>query len=344
MQTSDFEFELPESLIAQYPSAGRSDSRLLVLDGNTGETQDRQFRDFVDFLQDDDLLVFNNTKVIPARLKGVKDSGGQVEVLVERILDDQRVLAHVRSNKALQPGRRLTLETMLTVEVVGRQSNLYELRFETDTDLVTTLERHGRMPLPPYIQREVDKADESRYQTVYAKHPGAVAAPTAGLHFDDSCLEKLKARGIQTAEITLHVGAGTFQPVRVDDIREHHMHAEQIEVPASVSDAVKATHARGGRVIAVGTTSVRALESASINGQIAPFFGETDIFIYPGYRFKSVDAMFTNFHLSGSTLMMLVSAFAGRERILAAYQHAIDQQYRFFSYGDAMFMTRKTDV
>lgn len=344
MQISDFEFELPESLIAQYPSAGRSDSRLLVLDGNSGQIADHQFQDFIDYLHDDDLLVFNNTKVIPARLKGHKDSGGQVEVLIERIIDEQRVLAHVRSNKTLQPGRKLRLEDALSVEVLGRQENLYELRFDIDADLVTTLEQYGRMPLPPYIQREVDKADESRYQTVYAKHPGAVAAPTAGLHFDEACLARLRERGIQTAEITLHVGAGTFQPVRVDDIREHRMHAEQIEVPAEVCEAIQATRRRGGRVIAVGTTSVRALESASANGTVAPFFGETDIFIYPGYTFQTVDAMFTNFHLSGSTLIMLVSAFAGRNHIMHAYRHAIEQQYRFFSYGDAMFITRNTDV
>lgn len=344
MQIADFEFDLPESLIAQYPSAGRSDSRLLVLDGNTGETRDQQFRDFIDYLQVDDLLVFNNTKVIPARLRGTKDSGGQVEVLVERIVDSQRVLAHVRSNKPLHPGRRLHLESQLDAEVLGRHQNLYEIKFDIQTDIIKVLEEYGRMPLPPYIQREVEKDDESRYQTVYAKHPGAVAAPTAGLHFDEAFLNLLKTRGIETAEITLHVGAGTFQPVRVDDIREHQMHAEQIEVSEAVCEAVKATRARGGRVIAVGTTSVRALESASKDGEIAPFFGETDIFIYPGYRFRSVDAMFTNFHLSGSTLMMLVSAFAGREHILNAYQHAIDQQYRFFSYGDAMFITRKTDV
>lgn len=344
MQISDFEFELPESLIAQYPSAGRSDSRLLVLDGNSGQIADHQFQDFIDYLHDDDLLVFNNTKVIPARLKGHKDSGGQVEVLIERIIDEQRVLAHVRSNKTLQPGRKLRLEDALSVEVLGRQENLYELRFDIDADIVTTLEQYGRMPLPPYIQREVDKADESRYQTVYAKHPGAVAAPTAGLHFDEACLARLRERGIQTAEITLHVGAGTFQPVRVDDIREHRMHAEQIEVPAEVCEAIQATRRRGGRVIAVGTTSVRALESASANGTVAPFFGETDIFIYPGYTFQTVDAMFTNFHLSGSTLIMLVSAFAGRNHIMHAYRHAIEQQYRFFSYGDAMFITRNTDV
>lgn len=340
MKTSDFRFDLPEELIAQYPSEQRSASRLLVLSGADGALQDLQFTDLMTLLEPDDLLVFNNTRVMPARLLGQKDSGGRVEVLVERVLDHERVLAHVRSSKSPSAGRKLILEEQLEVEVLGRQDALFELRFLDSQSVVETLEAIGRLPLPPYIEREVDRADLERYQTVYAQNTGAVAAPTAGLHFDEAMLERLKQAGIETAALTLHVGAGTFQPVRVEDIRSHQMHSEVIEVSEQVCNQVKATRARGGRVVAVGTTSVRALESASQSGEIAPFEGETDIFIYPGYEFRSVDAMVTNFHLSESTLLMLVSAFAGREHILNAYQHAIEQRYRFFSYGDAMFITR----
>lgn len=340
MKTSDFRFDLPEELIAQYPSEQRSASRLLALNGSDGTLQDLQFTDLLRLLNPDDLLVFNNTRVMPARLLGQKDSGGKVEVLVERVLDNERVLAHVRSSKSPTTGRKLLLEGQLEVEVLGRHDALFELRFIDSQSVVETLEAIGRLPLPPYIEREVDRADLERYQTVYAQNTGAVAAPTAGLHFDEAMLERLKQAGIETAALTLHVGAGTFQPVRVEDIRSHQMHSEVIEVSEQVCNQVKATRARGGRVIAVGTTSVRALESASQNGEIAPFEGETDIFIYPGYEFSSVDAMVTNFHLSESTLLMLVSAFAGREHILNAYQHAIEQRYRFFSYGDAMFITR----
>lgn len=340
MKTSDFRFDLPEELIAQYPSEQRSASRLLALSGTDGALQDLQFTDLMTLLEPDDLLVFNNTRVMPARLLGHKDSGGRVEVLVERVLDHERVLAHVRSSKSPSAGRKLILEEQLEVEVMGRQDALFELRFLDSQSVVETLEAIGRLPLPPYIEREVDRADLERYQTVYAQNTGAVAAPTAGLHFDEAMLERLKEAGIETAALTLHVGAGTFQPVRVEDIRSHQMHSEVIEVSEQVCNQVKATRARGGRVIAVGTTSVRALESASQSGEIEPFEGETDIFIYPGYEFRSVDAMVTNFHLSESTLLMLVSAFAGREHILNAYQHAIEQRYRFFSYGDAMFITR----
>ncbi len=340
MKTSDFRFDLPEELIAQYPSEQRSASRLLALSGTDGALQDLQFTDLMTLLEPDDLLVFNNTRVMPARLLGQKDSGGRVEVLVERVLDHERVLAHVRSSKSPSAGRKLILEDQLEVEVLGRHDALFELRFLDSQSVVETLETIGRLPLPPYIEREVDRADLERYQTVYAQNTGAVAAPTAGLHFDEAMLERLKLAGIETAALTLHVGAGTFQPVRVEDIRSHQMHSEVIEVSEQVCNQVKATRARGGRVIAVGTTSVRALESASQSGEIAPFEGETDIFIYPGYEFRSVDAMVTNFHLSESTLLMLVSAFAGREHILNAYQHAIEQRYRFFSYGDAMFITR----
>jgi S-adenosylmethionine:tRNA ribosyltransferase-isomerase len=343
MKISDFQFDLPDELIAQYPAQERTASRLLCLSGKTGELKDRQFPDFLNELQENDLLVFNNTKVIPARLLGQKDTGGKVEVLVERVLDNHRVLAHIKSSRSPAAGRRLELESQLQVEVLGRHDALFELYFHDVTSVVDALETYGRLPLPPYIEREVDKADHDRYQTVYAQHIGAVAAPTAGLHFDDALLAAIKAKGVETAEITLHVGAGTFQPVRVDNITEHQMHAEIIDVTQHVCQQVKDAKARGGRVIAVGTTSVRALESASQDGIIGPFEGETDIFIYPGYEFKTVDAMVTNFHLSESTLLMLVSAFAGRDNIMAAYQHAIDEKYRFFSYGDAMFITRKTD-
>jgi S-adenosylmethionine:tRNA ribosyltransferase-isomerase len=341
MQRTDFQFELPEQLIAQYPPARRNASRLLVLNGKSSQITDRHFIDLPSLLQPNDLLVFNNTRVIPARLLGKKDSGGQIEVLVERVLDEHRVLAHIRSSKSPKAGRRIVLEDLLDVEVLGRHEALFELYFHHDDTVSDLLEKYGRLPLPPYIEREVDKEDLERYQTVYAQHIGAVAAPTAGLHFDQAMLDTINKLGIETAHVTLHVGAGTFQPVRVDDIKTHQMHFERIEVSAEVCKQVDATIARGGRVIAVGTTSVRALESASQSGRMKSFSGETDIFIYPGYQFKSVDAMITNFHLSESTLLMLVSAFAGRDGIMAAYQHAIEQKYRFFSYGDAMFLTKR---
>jgi S-adenosylmethionine:tRNA ribosyltransferase-isomerase len=340
MQRTDFQFELPPELIAQFPSKHRTESRLLSLEGETGLLRDQQFVDLPTLLEPQDLLVFNNTKVIPARLLGQKDSGGKVEVLVERVLDQHRVLAHVRSSKSPGTGKHLLLEQKLDIEVLGRQDALFELYFHSEIDVIELLETYGRLPLPPYIERDVDKEDLERYQTVYAQHVGAVAAPTAGLHFDTSMLDSIKEMGIETAQVTLHVGAGTFQPVRVDDIKTHQMHSERIEVTQAVCEQIKATRARGGRVIAVGTTSVRALESASRSGEILPYSGETDIFIYPGYEFKSVDAMITNFHLSESTLLMLVSAFAGRDNVMAAYYHAIEQKYRFFSYGDAMFITR----
>lgn len=341
MQLTDFQFDLPDELIAQFPSPERTASRLLSLDAHNGGVDDLKFVDLLSLLQPDDLLVFNNTRVIPARLLGQKDSGGKVEVLVERILDEHRVLAHVRSSKPLAVGRHLLLENALDIEVLGRQDALYELYFHIDSTVTHVLESYGRLPLPPYIERDVDKDDLERYQTVYAKHAGAVAAPTAGLHFDQAMLDTIKDAGIEIAQVTLHVGAGTFQPVRVDDIKTHQMHSERIDVSQAVCNKVKATRARGGRVIAIGTTSVRALESASTSGEIEPFSGETDIFIYPGYQFKSVDAMVTNFHTSESTLLMLVSAFAGWDNIMSAYQHAIEHKYRFFSYGDAMFLTRK---
>lgn len=342
MQVKDFHFDLPEELIASYPLAQRSASRLLCLDGNSGALQHSQFTDVLELLQPGDLMVFNNTRVIPARMFGEKATGGKLEILVERMLDQHRVLAHVRSSRSPKPGSLFWLEGDIEVEVLGRHENLFELQFNSEQPVLELLETYGHMPLPPYMKREDQLEDRERYQTVYGTKPGAVAAPTAGLHFDDALLAKLKEKGVETAFVTLHVGAGTFQPVKVDRIEDHVMHAEYIEVPPEVCEAVKATRARGGRVVAVGTTSVRSLESASQNGEIEPFFGDSAIFIFPGYTFKSVDVLITNFHLPESTLIMLVSAFAGYEHTMQAYQAAVEQRYRFFSYGDAMFIRRKT--
>jgi len=336
MRRSDFHFDLPSGLIAQVPAAQRSASRLLVLDGADGTTADRGFQDLPALLRAGDLLVFNDTRVIPARLFGRKESGGQVEVLVERILEGDRALAHVRASKSPKPGSRLWLEEAITVEVLGRRDTLFELAFP-DT-VLPLLERHGHLPLPPYIERAAGVEDAERYQTVFARRQGAVAAPTAGLHFDDAMLEHLRAMGVEMAYVTLHVGAGTFQPVRADDLHDHRMHSEYLEVPEATCAAVAAARARGGRVVAVGTTVVRSLESAARSGELRPYAGETDIFIYPGYRFRVVDALVTNFHLPESTLLMLVCAFAGYENTMAAYRHAVAQGYRFFSYGDAMFV------
>ncbi|PXF29211.1 S-adenosylmethionine tRNA ribosyltransferase [Pokkaliibacter plantistimulans] len=339
MQVKDFHFELPDELIARYPMAERSASRLLCLDGQSGDINFKVFRDIAGMISDKDLLVFNNTRVIPARLFGQKDSGGKVEVLVERIVDDKRVLAHIRSSKSPKPGTRLLLEGQVEAEMLARHDALFELAFLGDESVLSVLERVGHMPLPPYISREDELEDRERYQTVYNEKPGAVAAPTAGLHFDEPLLKVLQDKGVEFAFVTLHVGAGTFQPVRVDRIEDHHMHSEYLEVSAEVCEAVRRTRARGGRVIAVGTTSVRSLESASRSGHIEPYVGETDIFIYPGYVFRSVDALITNFHLPESTLLMLVSALAGYEHIMSAYQRAIAERMRFFSYGDAMFIS-----
>jgi len=344
MLVKDFSFELPEELIASYPLEQRSASRLLCLEGNSGELTHRHFSDVLELLTPDDLVVFNNTRVIPARLFGEKSSGGKVEVLVERVLDQHRVLAHVRSSRSPKPGAVLLLEGATQATMVARHENLFELAFAGEAPVIDLLEKHGHMPLPPYMKREDQLEDRERYQTVYNSQPGAVAAPTAGLHFDEALLAQLDEKGIQKAFVTLHVGAGTFQPVKVDRIEDHIMHAEYIEVDESVCEAVRATRARGGRVVAVGTTSVRSLESASQNGEIEPFFGDSSIFITPGYEFKSVDVLITNFHLSESTLLMLVSAFAGYEHTMHAYAEAVKQKYRFFSYGDAMCISRKTDT
>jgi S-adenosylmethionine:tRNA ribosyltransferase-isomerase len=343
MKLSDFHFDLPAELIARYPTADRTASRLLVLDGATGACSHRQFTDLLDYLRPGDLLVFNNTRVLPARLFGRKASGGRVEILVERVLDRQRVLAHVRASKAPKPGSELWLQRTADSDAVeavavvnAKTDGLYELAFAEDA--LAVMRAIGHMPLPPYIDRADEAGDRERYQTVYAERDGAVAAPTAGLHFSTDYLQRCRAAGVECGFVTLHVGAGTFQPVRVEDIREHHMHAETVEVDAALCAQVRATRRRGGRIVAVGTTSVRALESAAAAGEIAPFQGDTRIFIYPGYQFRCVDMLLTNFHLPESTLIMLVSALAGREQVLAAYAEAVAQRYRFFSYGDAMLV------
>jgi len=338
MRLSDFAFDLPDELIARHPLAERRASRLLCLDGPSGELSDRHFADLLDYLRPDDLMVFNNTRVIPARLFGRKETGGQLEVLVERVLDEYRVLAHIRSSKSPKPGSRILLDGEGVAEMVARHDALFELRFAEP--VLPLLDRVGHMPLPPYIDRPDEEADRERYQTVYAKRQGAVAAPTAGLHFDQALLQAIADKGVATAEVTLHVGAGTFQPVRVERIEDHVMHQEWLEVGPEVVAAVEQCKARGGRVIAVGTTSVRSLESAARDGQIKPFTGDTDIFLYPGKTFHVVDALVTNFHLPESTLLMLVSAFAGYSETMAAYAAAVAGGYRFFSYGDAMFITR----
>lgn len=343
MLRSDFNFDLPDDLIARFPQAERSSSRLLKLNRNNGEIEHGKFTDVLSALAPGDLLVFNNTRVIPARLFGQKASGGKIEVLVERILDQQRFLAHVRASKAPKPGNILLLEQDAEVEMVQRYGELFELKICSDEPVLQMLERLGHMPLPPYIDRPDAASDRERYQTVYNQKPGAVAAPTAGLHFDEPLLAALKAKGVEFAFVTLHVGAGTFQPVRADNILEHQMHSEYAEVPVEVVDAVLACKARGNKVVAVGTTSVRSLESAAqaakSKGQgLQPFAADTQIFIYPGYEFLVIDGLITNFHLPESTLIMLVSALSSREFVLNAYQQAIAERYRFYSYGDAMLI------
>ena len=335
MQTEDFNFELPKSLIAQFPPAERGDSRLLYLNG--ADRRDLMFRDLESLFQPDDLLIFNNTKVIPARLFGRKSTGGKIEILIERITDENRALAHIRSSKSPRAGTTLILDGEANeVGVTGREGSLFQIQFNEPA--IDVLNRIGHIPLPPYIERADGADDLDRYQTVYAREEGAVAAPTAGLHFSDEMLQRLADRGIRQEFITLHVGAGTFQPVRVENIAEHQMHSERIEVNQKICDAVAETKAKGGRVIAVGTTVVRSLESAARDGALKPFSGETEIFITPGYQFRVIDGLLTNFHLPESTLLMLVSALAGHRRMMSAYQHAVDERYRFFSYGDAMLI------
>jgi len=340
MHTSDFHYDLPAERIARYPADPRTACRMLLLDGARGECRDLRFTDLASLLKPSDLLVFNDTRVIPARLFGAKDTGGRIEVLVERVLDAHRALAQVRASKPPKPGRRLDLEGGVTAHVVGRQDEFYELEFESPQSVIELLERAGHMPLPPYLARADEPADRENYQTVFARAPGAVAAPTAGLHFDEAMLERLKAMGVEFGWLTLHVGAGTFQPVRSENIEEHRMHAERLTLDATLCAQVNAAKAAGRRVVAVGTTAVRALEAVAARGwPLTPWEGETDIFIYPGYRFRVVDALLTNFHLPGSTLLMLVCAFGGTEAVLSAYRHAVGQKYRFYSYGDAMFIT-----
>ncbi|MEJ7747371.1 MAG: tRNA preQ1(34) S-adenosylmethionine ribosyltransferase-isomerase QueA [Luteimonas sp.] len=343
MKRADFHYDLPEALIAQAPLTERSASRLLCVPAGAEPFADLHVRDLPPLLAAGDLLVFNDTRVIPARLFGSKATGGRVEILIERLLPENEARAQIGASKAPRPGSRITLDAGGEVEVVGRDGAFYRLRFHIDGALESWLLHAGRLPLPPYIHREPGADDDERYQTVFAREVGAVAAPTAGLHFDEALLAALRARGIEFGHVTLHVGAGTFQPVRVDDLREHRMHSEWLNVGAELVEKIRRTRSMGGRVIAVGTTVVRALESATRineagNGEPQPFAGETQIFILPGYRIRSVDALLTNFHLPESTLLMLVSAFAGKERIMAAYAHAIGEGYRFFSYGDAMLL------
>ena len=339
MKKSDFHYELPEALIAQAPLPERSASRLLLVPPGDAAFADLQVRDLPSLLQPGDLLVFNDTRVIPARLFGNKATGGRVEILIERLLANNEARAQLGVSKSPKPGSRIALDAGGEAEVLARDdAGFWHLRFHLPEPLENWLLHAGRLPLPPYIQREPGSDDAERYQTVFARQVGAVAAPTAGLHFDDALLAALRARGVELGHVTLHVGAGTFQPMRVDDIREHRMHSEWINVGAELVAQVRRTRAAGGRVVAVGTTVLRALESALVDGELQPFAGETSIFIFPGYRIRSVDALLTNFHLPESTLLMLVSAFAGKPRIFAAYEHAVRERYRFFSYGDAMLL------
>ena len=338
MKKSDFHFDLPPELIAQAPLPERSASRLLLVDAAARRLDDRRFAELPDFLRAGDLLVFNDTRVLPARLFGHKESGGAVEILIERVTGVHEARAQLGVSKKPKAGGRIVLADGSAVTVLGRDGEFFLLRFEGDEPLEKLLLRLGRMPLPPYIERDADGADAERYQTVFARETGAVAAPTAGLHFDDALLDVLRERGIDFGYVTLHVGAGTFQPMRAEQLEDHTMHREWLNVGAELVEKMRRARERGGRVVAVGTTVVRALESSLRDGEVVPFAGETQIFIFPGYRITSVDALVTNFHLPESTLLMLVSAFAGREFVLAAYRHAVEQRYRFFSYGDAMLI------
>jgi S-adenosylmethionine:tRNA ribosyltransferase-isomerase len=347
MRVSDFSFDLPTELIARFPKADRTGSRLMLLEGDSGAITDLGFKDILSQLNKGDLMVFNNTRVIPARMFGEKSTGGKIEVLVERLIDKNTVLAHIRASKSPKVGAELLLEGTAKATMIARHGALFELKFQGEQSVLSILDSIGHMPLPPYIDRPDEDSDRERYQTVYNEKPGAVAAPTAGLHFDEALLEQIKSKGIELAFVTLHVGAGTFQPVKVDEIADHIMHAEYVEVSPDVVEQIKTTKANGGRVIAVGTTSVRSLESAAKSAELAgtelkAFYGDTDIFITPGYEFKLVDALLTNFHLSESTLLMLVSAFSGYDNTMKAYRHAISEKYRFFSYGDAMFLTKQS--
>ena len=350
MKIQDFDFDLPPELIAQFPPEQRASSRLLHLEGSTGGLRDAMFADLPRYLRAGDVMVFNDTRVIKARLYGVKDSGGRVEVMVERVLDTQRVLAVIRASHSPKPRSKLFLADAIEVTVLAREHDFYTLRFDHEAPVIELLERYGNLPLPPYISRLATQADEARYQTVYATQIGAVAAPTAGLHFDENMLKRLTEMGVVIAPVTLHVGSGTFQPVRMENIADHKMHREIFHVPPQTVESIRKAKAGGGRVLAVGTTSLRALEAAAASiegidgssGELKSGRGETDIFIMPGYRFRVVDRLLTNFHLPRSTLLMLVSAFGGLENIRRAYRHAIDERYRFFSYGDAMLIERES--
>lgn len=339
MRKSDFYYELPPELIAQSAACPRTSARLLHLDGATGTRTDLRFTDLPELLVPGDLLVLNDTRVIPARLYGAKETGGRIEVMIERVHDARRATAQIRASKPPKPGQHLVLEEGLRAQVLGRAGEFYELAFDVDAPLLEALERYGHVPLPPYIQRTDTPGDRERYQTVYARDPGAVAAPTAGLHFDTDLLDRLAALGVERAFVTLHVGAGTFQPLREDEIEDQRLHAERVRVSESTCRQVNRARMEGRRVVAVGTTVVRALETAARETELTPFDGETEIFIFPGYRFRVVDALITNFHLPESSLLTLVCAFAGTDHVLDAYRHAVRERYRFYSYGDAMFVT-----
>jgi S-adenosylmethionine:tRNA ribosyltransferase-isomerase len=340
MKTSDFSYDLPEELIAQYPTVDRDSSRLLCLEPE-GKIVDTSFRQFEKFLKPGDLIVLNDTRVIPARLFARKETGGKVEIMLERIRDEKTLLVQLRASKTPNPGSKLLLDEKISFEVLGRSGDMFLLDYEGEEQLTDVLNRLGHMPLPPYINREDEGEDIDRYQTVFSEKLGAVAAPTAGLHFTTHLLDELKNNGIDNTKLTLHVGAGTFQPVRVDNIANHQMHSEYVRVPIEVVEKINETKRIGGRILAVGTTVVRSLETAARDGQLSSFEGDTDIFIYPGFKFNVVDMLLTNFHLSESTLLMLVCAFAGKEYVMNAYQHAIKEKYRFYSYGDAMLITDK---
>ena len=340
MNLTDFQYQLPDELIARYPAEHRTASRLLTMGRKDGALGHHGFIDLVDLLQPNDLLIFNNTRVIPARLFGEKETGGKVEVLVERITSGSRAVAQIRASKSPKPGSRILLDKDLSIRVIDRLDDMFLIESDDEASLAMVLQEVGHMPLPPYIDREDEEMDKERYQTVYSEREGAVAAPTAGLHFDQTILNTLRDKGVNFSFVTLHVGAGTFKPVRAEQIEDHKMHAEYAEVDADVCNQIREAKSAGGRIIAVGTTSVRCIETASVApGWIEPYYGDTEIFIYPGYEYKSIDAMITNFHLPESSLIMLVSAFAGRENTLNAYQKAVEEKYRFFSYGDAMFIS-----
>lgn len=342
MKTQDFDFHLPEHLIAQHPTKERTASRLLTINPSSVEPNNEKFLNLPNYFSKNDLLIFNDTRVIKARLFGKKATGGNVEVMIERILDDQHVWALIRASRSPKVGSILTLSNQIDAEVIGREDDLFHLKFLSEVPVLSLLEQFGNLPLPPYITHHADSTDEDRYQTVYAKHAGAVAAPTAGLHFDEALLAQLKTKGVSIAYITLHVGAGTFQPVKVDNIAEHKMHSERYHIPDETIELIKKTREMGGKITAVGTTVLRTLEGAAKSGSLSAGNSETNIFITPGFNFKVVDRLLTNFHLPKSTLLMLVSAFAGFDTIKNAYQHAIKEEYRFFSYGDAMLLEKQT--